>query len=66
MFFGLIEGLPVGVFVLDATASTITPTASLKKILGPPEIQDADLGHLPDQLHLYLADTTEEYPRPSG
>lgn len=62
MFFGLIEGLPVGVFVLDATGKYYYTNRVAQKILGQPDIPDSDLKYLPDRLHLYRSGTSEEYP----
>jgi PAS domain S-box-containing protein len=62
MFFGLIEGLPVGVFVLDATGKYYYSNRLAQKILGQPGISDPRPEHLPDQFHLYIAGTSQEYP----
>lgn len=62
LFFGLIEGLPVGVFVLDATGKPYYTNRLGQKILGRAPGPDATPKALSDELRLYVLGTSQEYP----
>lgn len=61
MFFGLIEGLPVGVFVLDSSGKPYYTNRLGQKILGKAPTQEGSEG-LSNQLQLYMLGTSQEYP----
>jgi PAS domain S-box-containing protein len=62
MFFRLIDGLPVAVFVLDAEGKPYYANRLSQKILGQAIVPEANPEQLSDTYHVYVAGTSQEYP----
>jgi len=62
VFFKFLDGLPVGVFVLNAEGKPYYANRASEQLLGSGIHPDADPSELPDQYHVYVEGTDREYP----
>lgn len=62
VFYKFLDGLPVGVFVLDAAGKPYYANRTGEQILGSGINSDGDASELADTYHVYVEGTDTEYP----
>ena len=62
VFYKFLNGLPVGVFVLDAQGNPFYANQTAEQILGQGINSESDPKTLADQYHVYVEGTNHEYP----
>jgi PAS domain S-box-containing protein len=62
VFFKFLDGLPVGVFVLDASGKPYFANRTADQILGSGVRPDAEASQLADLYHVFIEGTDREYP----
>ncbi|MGB3405094.1 MAG: adenylate/guanylate cyclase domain-containing protein [Microcoleaceae cyanobacterium] len=60
--YQFLEGLPVGVLVVNAEKQIVFSNQKLQQILGQPINTEIDIDHFPQFHQLYLAETDQFYP----